>query len=276
MKVVFKCFLPALVLASYALSAQDIGLQLYSLRNQFAQDPAGTMAKVKSFGVTDVEMLGTYGLEFPEFIKLLAQNDIQVVSYGADFEQLEKFPQQVADQARAYGAKYVVCFWIPHDGDDFTIADVQKATAVFNKAARVMAQNGLLFCYHPHGYEFQLYNGWPLFDALMDALDQRYVYLELDVFWMKQAGQDPVALLKKYSTRWVLVHLKDRKKGSPNSLNGRADLETNVVLGTGDVGIAEIMKEIKKLGIQHCFIEDESSRAVEQIPLSLAYLKTLK
>jgi sugar phosphate isomerase/epimerase len=110
----------------------------------------------------------------------------------------------------------------------------------------------------------------------MTKLDQRYVYLELDVFWIKQAGQDPLALLKKYSSRFVLVHLKDRKIGTQASNNGNGDLESNVVLGTGDVGIADIMREAKRLGIKHYFIEDESSNAEEQLPKSLAYLKSLQ
>ena len=49
-----------------------------------------------------------------------------------------------------------------------------------------------------------------------------------------------------------------------------------MVLGTGDVGIAEIMKEAKKAGVKHYFIEDESSRSMEQVPVSLRYLKGLK
>ena len=46
--------------------------------------------------------------------------------------------------------------------------------------------------------------------------------------------------------------------------------------GTGDVGIAAVMKTAKKLGIKHAFIEDESSRALEQVPESLKYLRSLK
>ena len=72
------------------------------------------------------------------------------------------------------------------------------------------------------------------------------------------------------------LHLKDRLIGTPNNLNGRQDVETNVVLGTGDVGIAEVMKTAKQLGIKHALIEDESSRALEQVPQSLAYLRSLK
>src|SRR5919107_1016336 len=98
----------------------------------------------------------------------------------------------------------------------------------------------------------------------------------MDVFWVKHPGQDPVALLKKYPKRFPLMHLKDRKPGTEGNQNGRADVETNVVLGQGDVGIAAIMKEAKKAGVKHYFIEDESSRSEEQIPLSLNFLHQLK
>ena len=93
---------------------------------------------------------------------------------------------------------------------------------------------------------------------------------------VKNSGQDPVALLKKYPNRFLLLHLKDRKPGTENNQNGTADEESNVVLGQGDVDIAAIMKEAKKIGIKHYFIEDESSRSVQQIPESLAYLHQLK
>jgi sugar phosphate isomerase/epimerase len=261
---------------SYASYSQEIGLQLYSLRNQFAKDVPGTMAKIKSYGIKEIEIGDTYGLSFPEFIKLIAQNQLQVVSYGTDFERLMNFPQSVADDARAYGAKFVVCYWIPHKGDTLTLEDINRAAAVFNKAGKVLAQNGLLLCYHPHGYEFQPHEKGTLFDYMVDTFDARYVYLQMDVFWIKQAGQDPVALLKRYANRWIMLHLKDRKPGTPDSKNGRVDVESNVTLGKGDVGIDAIMKEAKAIGIKHYFIEDESSRAEEQIPQSLSYLKSLK
>lgn len=261
---------------SYTVTAQEIGLELYSLRNQFAKDVPGTMAKVKAMGFKEIELAGTFGMGFPELIKVIAQNNLEVVSFGTDLERLEKFPQAVADDARSYGAKFVVCFWLPHEGDVFTIEDAKKAALVMNRAGKILAQNGLLLCYHPHGYEFQPYGKATLFEYIMEAFDSRYVYFEMDVYWIKQAGQDPLALLKKYANRWVLMHLKDRKPGTPDSSNGHADVETNVVLGEGDVGIAALMKEAKAIGIKHFFIEDESSRSEEQIPRSLAFLKSIK
>lgn len=271
-----KLLIPFLFFSTTGLFAQEYGLQLYSLRNQFDKDVPGTMAKVKDMGFKNVEMAGTYGLQFPEVIRLLAQNKLNVVSFGVDFERLEKAPQQVAEEARSYGAQFIVCAWIPHEANNFSAEDVDRASAVFNAAGKIIASYGLLLCYHPHGYEFKTYQDGTLFDYMVKKLDQRYVYMEMDVFWMKQAGQDPLALLKKYPTRFVLMHLKDRKVGTPNSDNGHSDDETNVVLGTGDVGIAEIIREGRRLGIKHYFLEDESSNAEEQLPKSLAYLKSLQ
>jgi sugar phosphate isomerase/epimerase len=272
-----KCQLVSfiLLLLTQSIAAQEFGLQLYSLRTQFAKDVPGTMAKVKEMGFKNVEMAGTYALPFPDLMKLLAANELNVVSFGVDFDKLEKYPQTLADQARSYGAQYVVCFWIPHAGDTFTVEDVDRAAKVFNEAGKTISSNGMLFCYHPHGYEFKPYKDGTLFDYMVEKFDSRYVQFELDVFWIKQAGQDPLALLKKYSNRFVLLHLKDRRVGTTDSHNGQGDTEANVVLGTGDVGIPEIMEEAKRLGIKHYFIEDESSRAEEQIPKSVAYLKSL-
>ena len=215
-------------------------------------------------------------LPINEYKELLAENDLKMICVSVNYDSLITNPQSAIDEAKAFGAKYIVCFWISHDGDNFSIDDMKKAVDVFNKAGKLCYENGISFCYHTHGYEFQPYGNGTLFDYLVQHTNAQYVNFEMDVFWVKQPGQDPAELLKKYPTRFTLLHLKDRKKGTPNSNNGQADEESNVVLGDGDVNIATIMKEAKKAGVKHYFIEDESSRSVEQIPQSLQYLHTLK
>ena len=81
-----RFFLLSLLIILYeTTTAQEIGLQLYSLRDQFAKDVPGTMAKVKGWGIKEVELGGTYGLSMENFKKLLSQNTITPISYGADF-----------------------------------------------------------------------------------------------------------------------------------------------------------------------------------------------
>lgn len=256
--------------------AQEVGLQLYSLRNELKTDVPGTLAKVKEWGITNLEGGGTSGMEMEAYKKLLKDNNLKIVSVGADFNDLKNDPQKAVDNAKAFGAKYVVCFWIPHDGDNFTFENIKEAVDVFSKAGKVLQENGLSLCYHPHGYEFRPYENETLFDYLVKNTNPKHFNFEMDVFWIKHPGQDPVALLNKYPNRFLLMHLKDRKAGTPGNEFGRADVESNVVLGTGDVGIAEVMKAGKKAGVKYFFIEDESSRSVQQIPESLKFMRSQK
>ncbi len=265
-----------LLLSTASAFGQNIGLEFYTFRAQFAKDVPGTLSMIHEMGINEVEIGGTYGMSETEFKQLLQKNELQVIAVAADFNDLAKDPQKAVNEAKKYGAKYVVCFWIPHNGTDFTIDDTKKAINVFNKAGKVIAENSLQFCYHAHGFEFRPYQNATLFDYMMKELNPKWVNFEMDVFWIKHPGQDPVAMLKKYPNRFPLMHLKDRKPGTPGNQNGEVDVETNVVLGQGDVGIAEIMKAAKKAGVKYYFIEDESSRSVEQVPLSLQYLKSIE
>lgn len=263
------------VMNAYA-QPPKVALQLYSFRAQFAKDVPGTMAKVQNMGVKYVELAGTYGLTVPDFLKMLQKHNLTPIGTGVDFDVLEKNPQQAMDDAKTLGVKYVVCFWIPHKGNEFTIEDVNKAVTVFNKAGKLLKDNGFSFCYHPHGYEFRPYGNGTLFDELAKNLDPRYVNFEMDTYWIKHPGQDPVAMLQKYPKRFPLLHVKDRKMGTIGNQNGQTDVETNVVLGTGDVGLPAIMKEAAKIGVEYAIIEDESSRSETQVPLSIAFLKGRK
>lgn len=252
-----------------------VGLQLYTFRNEFAKDVPGTIAKIREMGFKEIEGGNTHGLSTADFRKLLDQNDMKLISMGAQFADLEANVPQVIAKAKALGAKYVVCSWIPHEDDNFTFNDAQRAAETFNTAGRLLKTNGLSLCYHTHGYEFRPHEQGTLFDYLVNELDPRYCNFEMDVFWVKHPGQDPVAFLQKYGKRVILMHLKDRKPGTPGNNNGRADVETNVPLGQGDIGIAEIMKQAKKSGVKHFFIEDESSRSMQQVPQSLTFLRTI-
>ncbi len=254
-----------------------IGLQMGSVGKQAKADLPGTLKKLNEWGIRELEGGLPQGMEAADYLKLLKENNLTLIAVGAGFDDLDKDPQKVIDRAKSLGAKQVICYWIPHNGDDFTIEDAKKGVAVFNKAGELLQKNGLALGYHAHGYEFRPYESGTLFDYIANNLDPRYANFQMDVFWIKQSGTDPVALLNKYPNRFISMHLKDRLKGMPDSNNGRADVEkANVVLGTGDVNIEAIVKAGHKAGIKHYFIEDESSRQWDQVPQSAAYLKTIK
>jgi sugar phosphate isomerase/epimerase len=168
-----------------------------------------------------------------------------------------------------------MCAWIPHKSGSFNLENAKKAVEDFNQAGKVLKENGLTFCYHVHGFEFQPYEDGTLLDYMIKNTNPEYVSFEMDIMWVHFGGGDPVALLKKYGDRWKLMHVKDLKKGTKKDLTGGTSQENDVPLGTGELDIPAILKQAKKTGIKHYFIEDESSDVMTSVPQSIAYLKSL-
>ncbi len=251
-----------------------IGVQAYSFRNYFPKDIPGTLDRIQEMGITEIES-GSGRMPPEEYKKLCDERGISIPSTGAGFNQLRDDPAAVAATAKALGAKYVMCAWVPHERGAFSIEDAENAITVFNTAGKILKEQGITFCYHPHGYEFQPYEEDTLLDYIIKSTDPDHVAFEMDIFWIQFGGGDPVALLEKYGDRWKMMHLKDMKKGTVKDLTGGTDVENNVPLGTGELDMPGILKAARKIGIAHYFIEDESSAVVDQIPKSIAYLKSL-
>ena len=274
-------FVIAMLLNSVDLIAQKplftapIGVQTYTFRRSIGADPSKVLDTIKIMGFTEIE--GGGGRMSPEdFKKLCNEKGISIPSMGASYEQLLKIPDSIAMRAKALGSEYVMCAWIPHDNGVLTFENAKKAVEDFNKAGKFLKENGLTLCYHAHGYEFQPYGDGTLLDYIFQNTNPDYVSFEMDIFWIHFGGGDPVALLKKYSNRWKLMHVKDMRKDIKKDLTGLTSPENDVALGTGQIDLPAILKEAKKVGIKHYFIEDESSNIINQLPQSITYLKNLK
>ncbi len=251
--------------------AQEIALQLYSLRNEMKEDPIKYHKMIADWGISALEGGGTYGMSDAEYGKLLADNNLRVVGVSADYNQLAKTLKPIIDQAKKYGAKYATCYWIPHAEGAISMDEIKVATALFNSVGEQLKKEGITFTYHPHGYEFAKEGKGVVMDYMLKNAE--HFAFNMDVYWVAMGGGDPVKIMKKYKGKFPQLHLKDRKIGTPGSPDGRGDVETNVVLGTGDIDIAGLIKQAKKQGTKYLVIEDESSRSVEQIPQSVAFIK---
>ncbi|MFD2569513.1 sugar phosphate isomerase/epimerase family protein [Spirosoma soli] len=253
-----------------------LGVQSYTYRNHFPKDVVATLDLIKSLGFTEMEGGVPRGMSVEEFKKLLDERGIKLTSTGGGYEQVVKDPEEVAKRAKALGASYVMVAWIPHEKSNFSLENAKKAVEDFNRVGKVMKENGLTFCYHNHGYEFQPYQDGTLFDYIVKNTNPEYVSFEMDILWATHGGADPVKLLNKYGSRWKLMHLKDLKKGIKGDLSGGTPPENDVVLGEGQIDMPAVLKTAKKVGIQHYYIEDESNKEDTQVPQSIAYLKNLK
>ncbi len=258
--------------------ADQLGLQLYSVRASFSQDPFATMDMVAGYGIKEVETAGTANMTPQAFRAELEKRGLRITSSHVQYNQLRDNLDKVVAEVKALGAGYAVVPWIPHEGQ-FDHAAAEKASADFIRWAEAFGKEGIKFGYHPHGYEFgggKMGDDSP-FDRMARATAGKNVYFEMDVFWVVHGGADPFALLEKYKGRWMGFHVKDIRKGAPVGLtNGRAPAEDKVVVGTGQVDWPALIRAARAQGVKHYYIEDESTEPLRNIPLSLAYLKSLK
>jgi sugar phosphate isomerase/epimerase len=270
--------------AAAAASAQSVtdhlGLQMYSLRVQtMEQGWRAGLDEAKALGFTAVEGAPAPKGVTPEaYQAALAERGLHLVSVGFAYEQLAKDVAGAVATAKEAGVRYVMVAWIPHkDENPFTDDDARKAAADFNTWGAAFRAAGITFTYHPHGYEFRPDpNGETPFDVLVRSTDPDLVHFELDVFWATHGGQNPVALMEKYPTRWRLMHVKDIRKGVPTGIyTGHAPGTDDVPVGTGQVDWPAVLREAKRVGVEWYFIEDESPTPRQDIPLSVAYLRSL-
>lgn len=253
-----------------------LGIASYTFRNHWGNGVEPTLDIIRKMGFKEFEGGAPKGVSPEEFKKMLNDRGISIPSTGTGFEQLESDPQAVADRAKALGASYVMCAWIPHDRGAFSKENADRAIKAFNEGGKVLKENGIIFKYHVHGYEFQPFEDGTLFDYMVENTDPEYVSLQMDVMWTHFGGGDPAGLLEKYGDRWVSLHLKDFRKGAPKDMTGLTGPENDVPLGQGELDFPAILKAANKIGIKHMFIEDEGDHEIEALPKSIAYLKSLR
>jgi sugar phosphate isomerase/epimerase len=76
-------------------------------------------------------------------------------------------------------------------------------------------------------------------------------------------GQNPVEYLKRYPTRFSMLHVKDFKGGAAGSSTPAAGAPASseavsTELGRGSIDYRPIFEAAKKASIKHAFVEQES------------------
>lgn len=287
-----RSFLKATTLASAGLlirpsslwkaSATNIGLQLYTVRDAMQADPAGTLRKVAKLGFTTVEgatYTGTqqfYGMDAKAFAVLLKQQGLTMPSShymlgeakmnGADIKGtlLHEWDKAV-DDAATVGIKYMVCAYLMED-ERGNLDHYKQLAERFNKAGEVCKKAGIQFCYHNHDFEFQQMDGQRPYDILLKNTDKDLVKMEMDIYWVKKAGLDPVALMKEHKGRFPLWHVKDMDKTPEQAFTE---------VGNGSIDFKEIFKHAGDSGMKYFFVEQDKCPGdpFVSITKSIKYIK---
>jgi sugar phosphate isomerase/epimerase len=191
-------------------SLPAIGLQLYSLREALKADFAGTVRRVAAMGYAGVEPFGVPD-NLAEAAALYRELGLQVPAAHVPMP-LGDDQARTLRVADAYGLTRIVSMFGP---DQFrTPDDIRRSCDRINEAARVAAENGLALGYHNHWWEFQPVDDHSPYQIMLEQLDTA-VFFEIDVYWVKTAGIDPVNMVRELGRRAPLLHIKDGPATAP-------------------------------------------------------------
>lgn len=259
---------------------KNIGIQLYTLRNELGKDVPGTLKKVSEAGYKQVELYG-----FPKADHLISASkdlgleinsthfewDSVVAPKDAGFSDFKK----IVDHAKENGLSHLVIPYIQPDVRK-DLDGYKQVAENANKAAEIAKKSGIQLSYHNHNFEFAPQVGGKTgYDVFIKEFSKD-MHFEIDVFWVKAAGLDPVALIKKLSGRVSQLHLKNLKEGVQTPSYSDVPQDAFKELGNGVIQMEPILVAAKAAGVKHCHVEqDQSPDALASIRESIAYLRKL-
>lgn len=251
------------------MATLPISVQLYTLRNLTQTDMAGTLKEVARLGYKYVELAGNGNLGSAKDVRR-ALDDAGLKPSGGHvpIEVLEKDLNKAMDDAETVGSKYLVVPWMNEDRRR-DAAGWKQVGAALTKIATAAKARGLEVAYHNHDFEFRTFDGQPALDLLFSSTDPALVKAELDVFWVKRGGHDPVAYLRKLSGRVPLVHLKDVAKG---------DATKFAEVGAGTLDFPAIVAAAVQAGAKFGIVEQDDTYGtppLEAIKTSLDNLRKM-
>jgi len=240
-----------------------LGIQLYTLRDDCAKNFVATLEAVAAMGYEGVEFAGVYGgLDPKELAALLRRLKLACAGLHTSCEEIENPASSTYAYAKAIQASYLTCGYCDGLADDFPNA-LRRSIA----AAKVAQQQQRVFTYHNHNHEFRKLNGEYALDLFYRSTDRALVQAEIDVYWVKKGGADPVPYLLKHAGRVPQIHLKD--------MDGDDGSMTEV--GNGIMDLPGIFNAASDMGTDWIIVEQDTCKRppLESARISINNLKQL-
>ena len=230
---------------SYPPYINRLGIQLYSVRDRFKPDFAGTLEALAAIGYKDVETAGLF--QHDPYAVRAKLDELGLVSRSAHvpIDAVQKDLGKLLDISAILGQNNLI---VPFVNDAWRSPEgYRKLADVLNEAGAVIAKAGKRIAYHNHDFEFdRLGNGETGYDILLSHTDPDLVSFEADLFWMVKANVDPVAMFKRAPGRFISCHIKDR--------TASGDM---VPVGDGVIDFAALLAEHELAGLDCYYVEHD-------------------
>jgi sugar phosphate isomerase/epimerase len=258
----------------------EIGIQLYTLRNEIKDDVEATLKAVADAGYKQVEPYG-----FPDAKPMMdAANEYGLAVNSSHFawdsvvnpDEKGVAPfSEILDKANDAGLTHLVIPYL-QDRNRETLDDYRLLAERCNKAAEQAKQAGIQLAYHNHAFEFKPMEGGKTgYDVMMEEFSPDMKF-EVDVFWVQVGGKDSVELIRSLKGRVSQLHLKDLNENIDTPNYGSIPKEAFEELGDGVIPMEPIIDVAEEAGVAICHVEqDHSPHPLKSIRQSMDYLESL-
>jgi sugar phosphate isomerase/epimerase len=260
-----------------------IGLQLYSVRDFLPKDYNGTLQQLGAMGYQQVEAAGFYGHSAADVKQAMHRAGLHCVSAHYAMADLQPKLDDLIRYARDLGLSYLVCAspmlrhpvpgqsWLA-SMEAMSLDDWRWNAGLLNQIGEKVHAAGLQFGYHNHFVEFHEHAGIVPYDELLRITDPRLVTMEMDCGWVVIGGSRPEHYLRKYPSRFSMLHVKEFKLQGWKP--GTEPVSTE--MGRGSIDYKAIFAAAKDAPIRHIFVEQEAfpdMPAMEALKADAAWMK---
>jgi sugar phosphate isomerase/epimerase len=254
------------------MSKTPIAVQIWSVREEFGKDMAGTLAAIAEMGYAGVELCRWYTFtdlfdkwDAKEIRKVCDDVGLKVVSSHMPYTliQEDRLPELI-EFSHVVGMAYAVVAALPKELV-LTRTDVLEAASRFNAAAARLKAEGIRIGYHNHPHDFQPIDGEMPWDIFFSNTDPE-VIMQWDVGNALSAGVDPYVYLERYAGRSTLVHLKEYSAK-----------DKWVTIGKGDVDWGKVFDLCERLHQPEWYIVEQEAieglGSMARVQASLEHLR---
>ena len=224
------------------------GLQLYTLRDWMAVSVPATLKMAAAVGYKELEFAGYFNHKPAQIKQMLNDEGLQAPSVHTPLTAFEDSVEKVIESALEVGHRYVVLPYLTEAQRGSHIDVYKRLADNLNVWGEACNRAGLTLAYHNHAFEFIKTNNQLPYDVLLNRTQPELLSMEMDLFWMAKAGQDPLVYFAQHPGRFKLWHVKDMDKAGEF-----ADV------GTGVINFAPIFAQAQKAGVEHYFIERDQT-----------------
>lgn len=247
---------------------RPLGVQLYTVRSLMQDDFEDTLRKVAEVGYREVEFAGYFGRTAEQVRNLLDELGLKAPAAHLPLQRVRGNLQEAIDFAKTVGHEYLVVPWLDQELRR-SVESYSEVVKILNQAGRECRRQGVRLAYHNHDFEFQPVEGRVPMDLMLEESDPEALDIEMDLYWITKAGQDPLDYFRRYPGRFKLFHVKDM---ADTPEKGFASV------GQGIIDWPRIFRQIPQAGTVHYFVEQDQpgDDPIGSIRTSFQYLKDLE